>query len=472
MVQSSPIPNLKGLLKKINILYVEDDENIRNELTSLLKNFVGTVYTAYDGQNGYEIFTNNTQNIDLILSDINMPRLTGIEMMQNIRKINGSVPVIFATAYSDSAFLTEAIKIKVYDYIIKPINIRNLLTILNDLAYSLYQESLIKAQSLDLQRYKDVIDANNIVLKINTAGNIIYANNNFKEISGFSQDEVINLNLTDITHQENIGFAQTIIDNISKNMPWQGNIKSKTKFDDEYIVECYALPNTTEDGEIIGAIIVQKDITAQINQKREIQTALMKAKSKVYLEGKETISELNTIISDQSKQISELSALLQQTELDKSKLITLYNRTQLETKALKNELTELRNQPKPTDFQASSLLKLNKENVELKNTIKKLESEKAKMTKDLQKDIFREKITLEVMVDDLEHELAECRQKLEMLNDKDIFEETIEAYKQKSKNDDKKLKLLEAKILRLCDKETAKQIFTDDRKEERTENQE
>jgi PAS domain S-box-containing protein len=472
MVQSNPVPNLKGLLKKVNILYVEDDENIRNELTSLLQNFVGTVYTAYDGQNGYDIFTQNAQNIDLILSDINMPRLTGIEMMQNIRKINSDVPVIFATAYSDSAFLTEAIKIRVYDYIIKPINIRNLLTILNDLAYSFYQESLIKAQSLDLQRYKDVIDANNIVLKIDTSGNIIYANNNFKEISGFSQDEVINLNLTDVTHQENIALAQTIIDNIGKNTPWQGNIKSKTKFDDEYIVECYALPNTTEDGEIVGAIIVQKDITAQINQKREIQTALMKAKSKVYLEGKETITELNAIISDQSKQISELSALLQQTELDKSKLITLYNRTQLESKSLKNELTELRNQPKPTDFQASSLLKLNKENVELKNTIKKLESEKAKMTKDLQKDIFREKITLEVMVDDLEHELAECRQKLEMFNDKDMFEETLEAYKQKAKNDDKKLKLLEAKILRLCDKETAKLIFTDDRKEDRAESQE
>lgn len=469
MTPNNQVPNLKGLLKKLNILYVEDDENIRNELTLLLKNFVGEVYSAYDGQNGYEIFTQNEQNIDLILSDINMPRLTGIEMMQNIRKLNSTVPVIFATAYSDSAFLTEAIKIRVYDYIIKPINIRNLLTILNDLAYSLYQESLIKAQSLDLQRYKDVIDANNIVLKIDISGNIIYANDNFKDISGFTQDEVTNLNLINITHQENISYIQNILDAINKNNSWQGNIKSKTKFDDEYIVECYALPNTTEDGEIIGAIIVQKDITAQINQKREIQTALMKAKSKVYLEGKETISELNTIISDQSKQISELSALLQQTELDKSKLITLYNRTQLETKALKNELTELRNQPKPTEFQASSLLKLNKENVELKNTIKKLETEKAKMTKDLQKDIFREKITLEVMVDDLEHELAECRQKLAMFNDKDVLEETIESYKQKAKNDDKKLKLLEAKILRLCDKETARQIFTDDRKEDRGE---
>ena len=75
MIQTNQIPNLKGLLKKVNILYVEDDENIRGELTSLLKNFVGEVFTAYDGQNGYEVFTQNSSKIDLILSDINMPRL-------------------------------------------------------------------------------------------------------------------------------------------------------------------------------------------------------------------------------------------------------------------------------------------------------------------------------------------------------------------------------------------------------------
>lgn len=83
---SSDPSSLKGLLKKLKILYIEDDEGIRNELSSLLKNFVNTVYVAVDGQDGYEQFIEHQTNIDLILSDINMPKLTGIEMMQNIRK--------------------------------------------------------------------------------------------------------------------------------------------------------------------------------------------------------------------------------------------------------------------------------------------------------------------------------------------------------------------------------------------------
>jgi PAS domain S-box-containing protein len=469
MTQSDKATHEKGLLKKLRVLYVEDDDSIRTELSSLLNNFFDIVYIAKDGQEGYDIFVSHQDKIDVILSDINMPRLTGIEMMKEIRKIDTKVPLIFATAYSDNSFLTEAIKLKVYDYIIKPINIRNLLTIFNELAYKIYQDFLIQKQNLDLERYKEVIDANNIVLHMDLNGNITYANESFCDTSGYIQSEVQTLNLSNITHKENINLVNEMLISIKEGKHWKGNIKCLTKFDDEYIVETYAIPSTTKDNQILGAMIVQKDITAQINQKREIQSALMKAKSKVFLEGKETIAELNAIINEQSKQINELSSYLKQSEVEKMKLLNLQNRHQMEVKILTNELIELRNQPKPTDYQTASLLKLNKENLTLKSEIRKLETEKAKLTKDLEKDIFREKITLEVMVDDLEHELASCREQLEMFKDKDVLEETILSYQQKAKNDEKKAKLLEAKILRICDKETAKLIFTDDRKEDRDE---
>lgn len=459
--------NIKHFLKKLKVLYVEDDANIRGELSSILRNFIEIVYIAHDGEDGYNQYLNNKSNIDVIISDINMPKLSGIEMMQQIRKIDQTVPVIFATAYSDSEFLTEAIKIKVYDYIIKPINIRNLLSLLNELAEDSYQKYLLETQQADLQRYKDVIETNNIVLKIDITGKITYANKNFCEISGFNEDEIINSSIKDITHKDNINFIDEMLHNVLANNHWKGNIKNITKFNDEYIVETFALPNISNEQKLLGAILVQKDITAQINQKREIQSALMKAKSKVYLEGKETISELNAIINDQSKQINDISYLLQQSERDKAKLVQLYHKTQLEMKSIMSELTELRNQPKPTEFQATSLLKLNKENLELKNTIKKLEIEKAKLIKDLQKDIFREKVTLEVMVDDLEKELAECKEKIEIFSDKDAFEEILETYKNNAIIAEKKIKVLEAKVLRHCDKETAKIIFTDDRKESR-----
>lgn len=457
----------KNLLKNLNILYVEDDENIKYELSNLLKNFVNHIYTASDGQEGYEVFLNNQSKIDVIISDINMPKLSGIEMMQEIRKVNKEIPVIFATAYSDSAFLAEAIKVKVYDYIVKPINIRTLLTILNEIAYLQFQERLIVAQRLDLQRYKEILENNNLIIKIDLKGTILYVNQLFLEISSYEYDEIVNQNIQKIVHKENQDIINTILNTINKNNSWKGNIKNINKFQDDFIVEAIAIPNITENGEILGAILVQKDITAQIIQKREIQSALMKAKSKVFLEGKETISELNSIINEQSKQIDELSELLNKAQIDKSKIFALYNRSQLEIKSLKSDLIALKNQPQPSDYQASSMLKLSKENLELKNSVAKLEVEKNKLLKDLESDIFKEKIALEVMIDDLESELSEYKEKLETFENKDALDELLDSYKQKAIQDEKRLKFLEAKIIRHCDNETASIIFTDERSKDR-----
>lgn len=457
----------KNLLKNLNILYVEDDENIKYELSNLLKNFVNHIYTASDGQEGYEVFLNNQSKIDVIISDINMPKLSGIEMMQEIRKVNKEIPVIFATAYSDSAFLAEAIKVKVYDYIVKPINIRTLLIILNEIAYLQFQERLIVAQRLDLQRYKEILENNNLIIKIDLKGTILYINQLFLEISSYEYDEIVNQNIQKIVHKENQDIINTILSTINKNNSWKGNIKNINKFQDDFIVEAIAIPNITENGEILGAILVQKDITAQIIQKREIQSALMKAKSKVFLEGKETISELNSIINEQSKQIDELSELLNKAQIDKSKIFALYNRSQLEIKSLKSDLIALKNQPQPSDYQASSMLKLSKENLELKNSVAKLEVEKNKLLKDLESDIFKEKIALEVMIDDLESELSEYKEKLETFENKDALDELLDSYKQKAIQDEKRLKFLEAKIIRHCDNETASIIFTDERSKDR-----
>ncbi len=75
----------KKLLKRLKALYVEDDTHIRNELSALLSNFFGKVYTAGDGAEGLEIFLKNSDDIDVIISDINMPKITGIEMHKKIR---------------------------------------------------------------------------------------------------------------------------------------------------------------------------------------------------------------------------------------------------------------------------------------------------------------------------------------------------------------------------------------------------
>ena len=134
---------IRHSLKKCPILYVEDDAHIRNELSTLLANFFQEVYTANDGVDGFEVYKQNQEKIDIIISDISMPNMNGIEMVREIRDFDKEIPVIFATAYSDKEFLIDSIKLKVYEYIIKPIDVRGLITSINELALIKHHQELL-----------------------------------------------------------------------------------------------------------------------------------------------------------------------------------------------------------------------------------------------------------------------------------------------------------------------------------------
>ena len=89
----------KNLLKRLTLLYVEDDDIISLELSQLLGNFFSKVFVAKDGKEGLRTFLENEDEIDIVLSDINMPLLNGIEMIKKIRSVNSNVPVILATSF-------------------------------------------------------------------------------------------------------------------------------------------------------------------------------------------------------------------------------------------------------------------------------------------------------------------------------------------------------------------------------------
>ncbi len=127
----------KNLLKKFTLLYVEDDEVISYELSQLLMNFFSRVFVAKNGRDGLRTYLENQGEIDLILTDINMPLFSGLDMVKKIREFDDKIPIIFATAYSDHEFLVESIKLRVQEYIIKPIDIKYLLSLMNEIASNL-----------------------------------------------------------------------------------------------------------------------------------------------------------------------------------------------------------------------------------------------------------------------------------------------------------------------------------------------
>lgn len=106
--------------KLYTVLYVEDDEILREEVTTFLKRRFKHVITAMDGKDGIEKFT--TYPVDFIITDLKMPVMDGLEMAGAIRKLNASIPIVITTAMSDIELMQASIETGVDRYLIKPVD--------------------------------------------------------------------------------------------------------------------------------------------------------------------------------------------------------------------------------------------------------------------------------------------------------------------------------------------------------------
>jgi len=111
-------------LKHAILLYVEDDEVIRTFLSKRLEPRVKKLYLAKDGQDGLAKFKEFQP--DIVLTDVTMPLMNGIEMSEEIKKIDENIPIIIASAHNDSKFLLDAIALGIDGYLLKPIDKRKL----------------------------------------------------------------------------------------------------------------------------------------------------------------------------------------------------------------------------------------------------------------------------------------------------------------------------------------------------------
>jgi len=111
--------------KKLTILIVEDEKDAREALKSMLELDFKYIYEAENGCEGLEVY--QKYKPDIILTDIQMPCMTGIEMLDEIRKNSAGVLAIFISAHSDVATLLQAIDLKINAYIVKPFLYKDIL---------------------------------------------------------------------------------------------------------------------------------------------------------------------------------------------------------------------------------------------------------------------------------------------------------------------------------------------------------
>ena len=117
-------------LKNTSILYVEDDEITRENISSFLERKCHIFFNAKNGQDGYEKFLKYSPQI--VITDIDMPKFDGITMAKKIREHSKSTQIIITTAYTDQDYLLKAINLHLVKYITKPLSISKLNEALSD----------------------------------------------------------------------------------------------------------------------------------------------------------------------------------------------------------------------------------------------------------------------------------------------------------------------------------------------------
>jgi len=107
--------------KGLRLLYVEDNADARVQTLEVLKDFFDDVDTAVDGLEAYEML--HKQEYDLIITDINMPKMNGIDLIAKIRQDDNNIAILVLSAYNESNYFIQTIKLGIDGYLLKPLDI-------------------------------------------------------------------------------------------------------------------------------------------------------------------------------------------------------------------------------------------------------------------------------------------------------------------------------------------------------------
>lgn len=156
---------MKNDFLKLTILYVEDDEIIRQNAVEYLSTLFLEVFEAKDGKEALNIYT--SKKPDIIISDIKMPNLNGLDVASQIRTKDKKTPIIIATAFTDTKYLLKAVELQLIKYITKPITSKKLNEALRLVWEHLHLNNIVAiSDSIQYDRFNKILIINNDIIKL------------------------------------------------------------------------------------------------------------------------------------------------------------------------------------------------------------------------------------------------------------------------------------------------------------------
>ena len=273
--------DMKDDMKDLKLLLVEDDLFSQEMMQIMLSELFDTIFVASDGEEGLQTYSDKDSEIDIIVTDIGMPKMNGFEMIQEIRKKNKKIPILILSAHSDSASLLKAIKYEINGYITKPIQSELMQKELKKVATTIHLEKELEEKQHLLQEYQNVVDKSSIVSKTDIKGLITYVNQNFCDVSEYSKEELLGNAHSIVRHPDNTAEFYTAIWHTIKDEKkiWKGVIKNRAKSGKSYYVKSTIKPILDTCGEIVEFIALREDITEIMHPVKQLADTINSMKN-------------------------------------------------------------------------------------------------------------------------------------------------------------------------------------------------
>ncbi|WP_428024762.1 response regulator [Arcobacter sp.] len=118
-------------LKKLKFLFVEDEKDLLDIISETLQKLGVDFLTAKNGEEGLAVLKEHANEIDIIVTDISMPIMNGLEMIKEAKSLYPDIEIIIMTAHTESKYMTEASNYGVTEYLLKPFDFIKFIELIN-----------------------------------------------------------------------------------------------------------------------------------------------------------------------------------------------------------------------------------------------------------------------------------------------------------------------------------------------------
>jgi len=260
----------------LRMLYVEDEDDIRDGIVEMLKRRIPDLHVAANGFEGLELFRQVLP--DIVITDIRMPKMTGLEMAREIKYIKPNIQIIVTSAYSDINYFIESIDIGINQYVLKPITRERLFIAIEKAAHVVGLQKQVNRQMDTIIKLHSAIDQSQSVIEIaNREGTLEYVNKRYEEVKGFSLEEAKKLDLKIFQLSGDLQAIEAEIkQSVMMGKAWKGEYQTMRKNGDKYWEYASITPIKDSNGLPVSFVKVAEDIT----ELRKVTEALVQSEQK------------------------------------------------------------------------------------------------------------------------------------------------------------------------------------------------